>query len=80
MKNVQRISFTVNMPIFFLLIIVMCYVQEAEKSKGGKTKHSKWRNYDDLNEYFWYHASSQLMFLISITINQLNILTGNFFF
>ncbi|KAI7755158.1 hypothetical protein M8C21_026028, partial [Ambrosia artemisiifolia] len=27
--------------------------KEAEKSKGGKTKHSQWRNYDDLNEYFW---------------------------
>ncbi|KVI00628.1 1,3-beta-glucan synthase subunit FKS1-like, domain-1 [Cynara cardunculus var. scolymus] len=26
---------------------------EAHKSKGGKTKHSQWRNYDDLNEYFW---------------------------
>ncbi|MFS7931875.1 putative 1,3-beta-glucan synthase [Helianthus anomalus] len=27
--------------------------KEAEKSKGGRTKHSQWRNYDDLNEYFW---------------------------
>ncbi|XP_076893137.1 callose synthase 2-like [Bidens hawaiensis] len=27
--------------------------KEAQKSKGGKTKHSQWRNYDDLNEYFW---------------------------
>nr|XP_043609266.1 callose synthase 2-like [Erigeron canadensis] len=27
--------------------------KEAHKSKGGKTKHSQWRNYDDLNEYFW---------------------------
>ncbi|CAK7331752.1 unnamed protein product [Dovyalis caffra] len=26
---------------------------EAKKSKGGRSKHSKWRNYDDLNEYFW---------------------------
>ncbi|PWA63034.1 glycosyl transferase, family 48 [Artemisia annua] len=24
--------------------------KEAHKSKGGKTKHSQWRNYDDLNE------------------------------
>jgi len=23
----------------------------------GKAKHSQWRNYDDLNEYFWYYAS-----------------------
>ncbi|GAV77615.1 Glucan_synthase domain-containing protein/DUF605 domain-containing protein/FKS1_dom1 domain-containing protein [Cephalotus follicularis] len=27
--------------------------KEASKSKGGKSKHSQWRNYDDLNEYFW---------------------------
>ncbi|KAL2940900.1 Callose synthase 3 [Bienertia sinuspersici] len=27
--------------------------QEAERSKNGKSKHSQWRNYDDLNEYFW---------------------------
>lgn len=28
--------------------------QEAERSKKEKSKHSQWRNYDDLNEYFWY--------------------------
>ncbi|KAE8718759.1 Callose synthase 4 [Hibiscus syriacus] len=27
--------------------------REAEKSKRGRSKHSQWRNYDDLNEYFW---------------------------
>ncbi|XP_057838272.1 callose synthase 3 isoform X2 [Cryptomeria japonica] len=27
--------------------------KEAEKSKNGRGKHSQWRNYDDLNEYFW---------------------------
>ncbi|KAG0449589.1 hypothetical protein HPP92_027224 [Vanilla planifolia] len=27
--------------------------QEAERSKREKSKHSHWRNYDDLNEYFW---------------------------
>ncbi|KAK1670165.1 hypothetical protein QYE76_058324 [Lolium multiflorum] len=26
---------------------------EAERSKTIKSKHSHWRNYDDLNEYFW---------------------------
>uniref|UniRef100_A0A453Q7X1 1,3-beta-glucan synthase n=1 Tax=Aegilops tauschii subsp. strangulata TaxID=200361 RepID=A0A453Q7X1_AEGTS len=26
---------------------------EAERSKTMKSKHSHWRNYDDLNEYFW---------------------------
>ncbi|KAL8135546.1 putative callose synthase 8 isoform X2 [Apium graveolens] len=27
--------------------------EEAMKSNNGTTDHSKWRNYDDLNEYFW---------------------------
>ncbi|GAB4856101.1 Callose synthase 3 [Ancistrocladus abbreviatus] len=27
--------------------------EEAKRSKKGKSKHSQWRNYDDLNEYFW---------------------------
>lgn len=28
-------------------------LKEAKKSKGGTTDHAMWRNYDDLNEYFW---------------------------
>ncbi|XP_034679163.1 putative callose synthase 8 isoform X2 [Vitis riparia] len=27
--------------------------EEAEKNKSGMADHSTWRNYDDLNEYFW---------------------------
>ncbi|EPS72207.1 hypothetical protein M569_02539, partial [Genlisea aurea] len=27
--------------------------REARKNNGGKASHSAWRNYDDLNEYFW---------------------------
>ncbi|KAL5706616.1 Callose synthase 7 [Ranunculus cassubicifolius] len=27
--------------------------KEARRNKGGTASHSKWRNYDDLNEYFW---------------------------
>ncbi|XP_058227891.1 callose synthase 3 [Rhododendron vialii] len=27
--------------------------QEAARSRKGISKHSQWRNYDDLNEYFW---------------------------
>ncbi|KAI4333411.1 hypothetical protein L6164_018231 [Bauhinia variegata] len=27
--------------------------KEVEKSKGGTAEHASWRNYDDLNEYFW---------------------------
>ncbi|VFQ84068.1 unnamed protein product [Cuscuta campestris] len=26
---------------------------EAEKNRNGTAPHSAWRNYDDLNEYFW---------------------------
>ncbi|XP_042060126.1 callose synthase 7-like [Salvia splendens] len=27
--------------------------KEARRNKEGKASHSAWRNYDDLNEYFW---------------------------
>ncbi|CAN1229140.1 Callose synthase 7, partial [Linum perenne] len=27
--------------------------KEARRNKSGKASHSQWRNYDDLNEYFW---------------------------
>ncbi|XP_042503255.1 putative callose synthase 6 isoform X2 [Macadamia integrifolia] len=27
--------------------------KEARRNQGGTVSHSKWRNYDDLNEYFW---------------------------
>ncbi|KAH7686236.1 callose synthase protein [Dioscorea alata] len=27
--------------------------KEAQRNKNGTASHSKWRNYDDLNEYFW---------------------------
>ncbi|KAF9621859.1 hypothetical protein IFM89_028447 [Coptis chinensis] len=27
--------------------------KEAQKNKSGTADHSEWRNYDDLNEYFW---------------------------
>lgn len=44
----------------FRVLCPSCYLflfyfsqQEAEKSKREKSKHSQWRNYDDLNEYFW---------------------------
>ncbi|EPS65855.1 hypothetical protein M569_08922, partial [Genlisea aurea] len=34
--------------------------QEAERSRNGTAKHSDWRNYDDLNEYFWSHNCFRL--------------------
>lgn len=27
--------------------------KEAKRNRGGTVKHSQWRNYDDLNEFFW---------------------------
>ncbi|KAM0946799.1 putative 1,3-beta-glucan synthase [Dioscorea sansibarensis] len=33
--------------------IYQIIAKEAEMSKREKSKHSQWRNYDDLNEYFW---------------------------
>ncbi|KAH7428186.1 hypothetical protein KP509_10G079800 [Ceratopteris richardii] len=40
-------------------IITPFYValkMEAAKSNGGKSGHSKWRNYDDFNEFFWSYS------------------------
>ncbi|XP_078440418.1 callose synthase 3-like [Wolffia australiana] len=33
--------------------IYQTIAKEAERGKREKSKHSQWRNYDDLNEYFW---------------------------
>ncbi|PWZ30891.1 hypothetical protein Zm00014a_004348 [Zea mays] len=41
---------------FLQLVIQPIYSvmqKEAARSKRGKVSHSLWRNYDDLNEYFW---------------------------
>eukprot|EP00252_Welwitschia_mirabilis_P000809 TRINITY_DN1078_c0_g2_i1.p1 TRINITY_DN1078_c0_g2~~TRINITY_DN1078_c0_g2_i1.p1 ORF type:complete len:1946 (+),score=300.86 TRINITY_DN1078_c0_g2_i1:262-6099(+) len=34
--------------------------KEAERNKNGRAKHSEWRNYDDLNEFFWSRNCFQL--------------------
>ncbi|XP_022774628.1 putative callose synthase 6 isoform X2 [Durio zibethinus] len=41
-------------PIYAVLL------KEVKRNKGGKASHSKWRNYDDLNEYFWSGKCFQL--------------------
>ncbi|KAI4386274.1 hypothetical protein MLD38_004220 [Melastoma candidum] len=41
---------------FLIKVVTPIYeviAKESEKSKHGRSKHSQWRNYDDLNEYFW---------------------------
>ncbi|XP_044492821.1 callose synthase 7-like [Mangifera indica] len=35
--------------------------KDAKRNKGGKASHSRWRNYDDLNEYFWSERCFKLM-------------------
>jgi callose synthase len=40
--------------ILFSTFVSLC-LQEAKVNKEGKAPHSKWRNYDDMNEYFWYY-------------------------
>ncbi|KAK9284207.1 hypothetical protein L1049_023376 [Liquidambar formosana] len=37
--------------------------KEAERNKKGEPSHSTWRNYDDLNEYFWTKQCSELNWL-----------------
>ncbi|KAH9770592.1 callose synthase 7 [Citrus sinensis] len=37
----------------FLQTVITPIYQEAKRNKGGRASHSRWRNYDDLNEYFW---------------------------
>lgn len=42
--------------VFLRKVVTPIYkiiAEEARQSKGGISKHSLWRNYDDLNEYFW---------------------------
>ncbi|XP_062094297.1 putative callose synthase 8 isoform X3 [Humulus lupulus] len=43
--------------------------EEAMKSKNGTTDHSIWRNYDDLNEYFWSPYCFQIGWLMRLVHN-----------
>ena len=56
-----KLALIVRLPhLCFMLLYVLHFsvffysLQEAERSKREKGNHSEWRNYDDLNEYFWY--------------------------
>lgn len=46
-------------------------LQETESNNNGTAPHSSWRNYDDLNEYFWYltHRSVFSSSLYSLSAN-----------
>ncbi|KAL2496657.1 Callose synthase 7 [Forsythia ovata] len=60
--NVQHVSGGTYQTVphdeeFFLREVVTPIYQvlreEARRNKEGKASHSSWRNYDDINEYFW---------------------------
>ena len=53
----QKIYVNFRIDYLVSLIIVISALQEAKRSKDGRAKHSQWRNYDYLNEYFWYYTS-----------------------
>ncbi|PWA91449.1 glucan synthase-like 7 [Artemisia annua] len=41
---------------FLITIVTPIYEvlqKEARRNQGGRVSHASWRNYDDLNEYFW---------------------------
>lgn len=41
---------------------------EADAANGGKVPHSAWRNYDDMNEYFWSkHCFTQLSWPLNLS-------------
>ncbi|XP_078151052.1 callose synthase 7-like [Carex rostrata] len=57
-----------NVPIrdegYFLNVVIHpiynVLYKEVLRNKKGTASHSKWRNYDDLNEYFWSKACLKL--------------------
>lgn len=51
--HLNFLSFPPTM-ILFSTFVSLC-LQEAKVNKDGKAPHSQWRNYDDMNEYFWYY-------------------------
>ncbi|XP_061350259.1 callose synthase 7-like [Gastrolobium bilobum] len=47
-------------PIYEVLL------KEAKRNNKGKASHSNWRNYDDLNEYFWSDKCFKLEWPINL--------------
>ena len=43
-------------------------LKEANRNKGGTASHSSWRNYDDLNEYFWYVSGAVLVSILYLVV------------
>lgn len=66
-RVIKEVVFLLQSSFFFFFFssclvanfILLKKLKEAEKSKNGTTDHSTWRNYDDLNEYFWLELNFQ---------------------
>lgn len=43
-------------------------MKESLKNKNGVSDHSTWRNYDDLNEFFW--LDTMLYWVIAFASNR----------
>lgn len=46
-------------------LILLKNLKETKKSKNGSASYSTWRNYDDLNEYFWLVISTNFLLFTS---------------
>lgn len=54
-------------------------LQEADKNKNGTADHSMWRNYDDLNEFFWSeHLPYYVSLLPYLCLKAVNNITNQF--
>lgn len=52
----QKVKILLSMLLMFTYFVIISksfILKEARRNKNGKSSHSEWRNYDDLNEYFW---------------------------
>ena len=59
-------SFGISVYVSMLVYVFVMYLyvswsfqvlwgsQEGSQNKDGRARHSAWRNYDDLNEFFWW--------------------------
>lgn len=51
-------------------LILLKNLKETKKSKNGSANYSTWRNYDDLNEYFWLVISTIFLLFTSVSCFQ----------
>lgn len=60
---IQKVQWSLDLVLnvfvlsFYIFLSVVWILKEAMKSRNGTTDHSVWRNYDDLNEFFWWESN-----------------------